>query len=313
MTASPHRPQNTPVSQAPASKADTLRAEPLRLKCVRTLAKLMPRGRSALVRRAARLTGAPMQFRARLHDLEIGIDLTERVSRTLYLFDDFEADVTGLITDLLKPGQVMLDVGANFGYFSLLAARKVGPTGRVYSFEPDPRNIARFAANIERNHFSNITLVPKAVFNQPGTIQLNMASDQEDNLGSSSIIDAGKGRTVIDVETLTLDDFLPAQNIPQVHLLKMDIEGAELGALQGAKASLQSGRIQQLLLEFHQFILGPEKLRQTLEEIISYGYQARVLKEGTNPQAPLADRLMQIDATWQTPEGNPHLLFTYGK
>jgi FkbM family methyltransferase len=276
------------------------------LRLARHLAYLLPRGRATLVRRLARLTGAPSQFNARIQNLTFGIDLHERVSRTLYLFRDFEADVTALLLSLLKPGDTMLDVGANFGYFSLLAAQRLGPSGRVLAFEPDPRNIARLRANLQVNGITNVTVIPKAVYDQAGTLTLNLATDDEDNLGSSSLIAAGHGRQPLEVPVVRLDDLLPAEGIEHVELVKMDIEGAEIGALEGARESLRAGRIDRILLEFHQSILGPEKLRQTLDSMHKQGFDAQILHEG---KSNVPGRTIPAYPTWTSSQDNPHLLF----
>ena len=84
--------------------------------------------------------------------------------------------------------------------------------------------------NLSLNHATNIHPVPQALFNQIGTISLHVSSETEDNLGSSSVVDAAHGRSVVEVTTGTLDDFISKQALLRVDVVKMDIEGAEFGA-----------------------------------------------------------------------------------
>src|SRR5436305_3159878 len=93
-------------------------------------------------------------------------------------FGDLESSVQEAMIRHLGPGGVLYDVGANVGFFSLLAARIAGPAGFVYAFEPAPENVRAIEANTALNGFENITVIPKAVAARPGTARLQLVDDQ---------------------------------------------------------------------------------------------------------------------------------------
>src|SRR5258708_6355023 len=96
----------------------------------------------------------------------------------------FEPDVANAFVTLLRPGDVAVDIGANLGYLTVLAALLVGPTGHVVAFEPDAENAARLRANLALNDCSNVTIIEKAVTNRVGDIEFFINSD---NSGSNAL------------------------------------------------------------------------------------------------------------------------------
>jgi FkbM family methyltransferase len=142
------------------------------------------------------------------------------------VYEPFETD---LLQKQVRPGDVVVDVGANIGYYTLLFARCVGPQGRVYAFEPDPTNFDLLQRNIQRNGYTNVTLVRKAVAAQSGTLRLYLC---EDNKGDHRTYDSHDGRPSVEIEAVSLDDYFAGYR-GAIALIKMDIQGAEEGALRG--------------------------------------------------------------------------------
>ncbi|MBU1085874.1 FkbM family methyltransferase, partial [Patescibacteria group bacterium] len=134
----------------------------------------------------------------------------------------------------IKESDTILDIGGYFGGFAVYAAKKVGPNGKVICFEPDPRNIAILEKRIRKLKLNNITLVKKALSNKVG--KANLAS----NYSLSSIAGLSKSKKVFSVEISTLDREMRSLNIGKVDLLKMNIEGAELEAVDGATDALKN-------------------------------------------------------------------------
>ena len=89
--------------------------------------------------------------------------------------DRYEPETTGLLQRVIEPGMVVVDVGAHVGYYALLAAKRVGPQGKVYAFEPDPTNYALLLKNIELNGYRNILTTGEAVSDRVGTATLYLA------------------------------------------------------------------------------------------------------------------------------------------
>ncbi len=161
----------------------------------------------------------------------------------------YEPVETGLLNGEIKKGDVVFDIGANIGYHTLIAARLVGPDGKVIAFEPDPTNFGLLKNNVEMNGYQNVILVQKAVANRTERIRLFLS---EDNKGDHRIYDPNDGRTSIEIEAVRLDDFL-ADFGGRVDFMKMDIQGAEGGAVQGMPDLLKKNRRLKIVSEFWPF------------------------------------------------------------
>ena len=162
--------------------------------------------------------------------------------------DVYEPGVTRLFEELIKPGMVVVDIGAHIGYFTLIAARKVGSNGRVYAFEPAPANYEILIRNIALNECHNVTAVPKAVCDTEGTTSFYIHMDTVAHSLYPTTL--GRGKSTISVETTSLDRFFEQEGRPPVNLVKMDIEGAEAAALAGMKKLIERNETVYLFLEF---------------------------------------------------------------
>ena len=146
----------------------------------------------------------------------------------------------------LRPGMTVVDAGANVGYFSLLFARLVGPTGRVFALEPDPRNFNLLRRNIDRNGYRNITAVPVALSRENGRQKFSRSPH---NFADHCLGDGLGQREKIEVEVVRLDDLFSGPS-KRVDLLKLDIQGAEFAAIDGARELLRANPDIVLLSEF---------------------------------------------------------------
>lgn len=147
-------------------------------------------------------------------------------SRHAYWLGLYEKEKTKHFMGQVKPSQIVYDVGAHVGYYSLLAATRVGPAGHVWAFEPAPQNFTFLKQHMELNHVSNVTLVPGAVANVTGTTHFRMDGSRS----TGRLSDKGD----LAVSTTSLDDLIERQEALVPHVIKLDVEGAELAALQGA-------------------------------------------------------------------------------
>ncbi len=132
-------------------------------------------------------------------------------------------DGLDLATGTLAPGDIFVDVGANFGLFSAVAARKVGPTGRVVAIEPLPELVERLRFNLSLNDLTNCTIVSAAVGDRAGEAQLflNQRSYSEASMRMTA------GRTQTTVPVMTLQTIAEQAGIARIDSLKIDIEGYE--------------------------------------------------------------------------------------
>ena len=167
--------------------------------------------------------------------------------------NQYEEGTTVLFERLVHPGMVVLDVGAHVGYYSLLAARQVGPTGKVHAFEPEPSNHQLLLENIQRNGYTNVVALKQAVLNQVGPTTLFLTA--LDNGRHSAYRHGLPERGSIEVDGTTLDAFLASIPDRGVDLVKLDVEGAELAVLEGMGELIQESSELKLIMEFSPTLL----------------------------------------------------------
>ena len=233
--------------------------------------------------------------------LTFELDLRDDVQRAIY-FECYEPRDLALVQSLVPAGGVCVDVGANVGFYSLHFARLVGPSGRVFAFEPDPRNAARLRRNVALNAFEAIVEVAEtAVSGRDGRATLHRSDP--DHSGWGSLAAHAEETSKVEVATTTLDSFLDARAIERVDFLKADVEGSEIELLRGAARSLRKGCLRRLFIEFNGVRLAERGLglEDFLRPLENAGYRP------AGPHAALVDRMRQgaIEAhtVW------PNLLF----
>ncbi len=133
---------------------------------------------------------------------------------------------------MLKTGMRCLDIGANYGVFSLGCARRVGPEGRVWSFEPTPRTADFLSTSIRENGFGNVSLMRMALSSISGTAKLVTHADSEHNYLTEEVT-GGERCEIVDVRRL--DDLASEQGLENIDFVKMDAEGAEIAILEGGE------------------------------------------------------------------------------
>lgn len=190
-----------------------------------------------------------------------------------FVKENFE---TELVEKEIKKGDVVLDLGANIGYYTLIFAKLVGDTGKVFAFEPDPTNFALLEKNVQANGYNNVVLVQKAVSNKTGKINLYLS---ESHL-AHTIYDLGNHQKSIEVDTVCLDDYFKNYG-GKINFIKMDIEGAEGCALQGMSSLLENNNSMEIITEFL-----PDSLKESdvqpeefLASLIKHGFKLYHLDE----------------------------------
>lgn len=181
----------------------------------------------------------------------------------LIRYGKFEKTTTHIFHKILKKGMSILDLGANIGYFTLIASKIIGENGKIYSFEPDPITFKYLRTNIKINHISNVELVNKCVSNKNGTITLF----HHPKFHTCHSIIASPLKEAIKVESITLNKKFENRK-EEIIFIKMDIEGAEMEALKGMDKILTDNHVQYLLTELNlRLIKGTGK---DLDEFISF-------------------------------------------
>lgn len=152
----------------------------------------------------------------------------------------WEASETAVFLDSVAPGDVVVDIGANVGYYTLLASRRVGPEGRVYAFEPDPVSFGFLERNVRLNGFENVVLEQKAVSNENGKTMLffddAIREDSRIYKPTTGVLAKVLGRSLarkqVEVEMVRLDDYFEGVE-ERVDFIKMDTQGAEGVIIEG--------------------------------------------------------------------------------
>jgi FkbM family methyltransferase len=192
---------------------------------------------------------------------------------------EWEQSTTKIFKKVVKEGNTVVDLGANIGYFTLLAAKLVGKKGKVYSFEPEPRNYNYLLKNIELNKYDNVFATQKAVSDEAGKTKLYICpyDTGHHTINQYGGIKAHKPdfiddkKDFVEVETVTLDDFFKDMKKP-IDVIKVDIEGAEMLALSGMDRVLMENKKLKMFIEFFPLLIremggSPEEfIRRLLED-----------------------------------------------
>lgn len=166
-------------------------------------------------------------------------DLRDHVQRHIYFMGVYEPIEAHLFCRMIKIGWTVFDVGSNIGQYALLASPLVGESGAVHAFEPMPRNFERARHHLTLNQVRNVLLHRLAAWHEQTEVELGLATDMSDNAGSYSVgAVVGSAVAPEKAQAIPLDDYVVERGIERVHLVKMDIEGAELNALRGFTKTL---------------------------------------------------------------------------
>src|SRR5580658_2066437 len=149
-------------------------------------------------------------------------------------YEGFENAERSFVQSFLRPGMTVLDIGAHHGYYTLLASRRVGPSGRVLAFEPSPRERNRLNLHLRFNRCKNVSVESCALGDADSAGQLFLAPTNESGFNSLRKPDVLGATTPISVVVQRLDQVLVNQRIESVDFVKLDVEGAELSVLKGA-------------------------------------------------------------------------------
>ena len=168
-------------------------------------------------------------------------ELNPRTGGT-FVRGDAEATVQTVIAERLRPGMVFYDLGANIGLFTLMAARIVAESGKVFSFEPDPENAARLRRNIAYNQFSNVTVIEAGIWSSSGKFKFVDGGSSSPDRAWGTFVPEDKQRAGTLIPCVSLDEFHQTTAAPPPDAIKCDVEGAEFEALRGATKMLQSHR-----------------------------------------------------------------------
>jgi FkbM family methyltransferase len=240
-----------------------------------------------------------------LRDLKVRLEPSDEQSHVLMKWGLYEPESLRFVERSLTPGGLAVDVGANCGLFTLVAARAVGTNGRVIALEPSRREFERLQDNIALNHFSHVRTLALAATENRGHATLRVAEPPfsgHNTLGGHFAHEIVGLAELIATPTDTLDEIL--RNETRCDLIKIDVEGAELRALRGGEAALRRLR-PTLLLEVNPAALaangtGADEL---LAWLTNEGYELSALDESNGELMPFSGDVVRSVNLVARPKG----------
>ena len=156
---------------------------------------------------------------------------------------------TKIIREEIHEGDIVIDVGANIGYYTLIFAQLVGSSGKVFAFEPEPKNFEILKKNIEINNYPNIVAEQKIVSDKSGIVKLFIA---EHGIVGHRINQQKSSQKFIEIESIILDNYIKKLNLDnKINFIKIDVEGSEPKVLEGAKEIMQKSNQLKIFTEFN--------------------------------------------------------------
>ncbi len=191
------------------------------------------------------------------------------ISKELFLYQMHEPLTTELIGEVLREGMVVVDVGSNIGYYVIIEKDLVGPEGMVVAIEPSPSNVRRLRRNIAINGLTGVVVKAGAVGAHDGSGVLNLSHCSNCN----TMLDVPHPTAgAVEVEEFQLDTLVESLGLERVDVVRMDIEGYEVVALQGMRNLLREHK-PWLIMELHPVTVGAEPIIEMLQVLATMGYQ----------------------------------------
>jgi FkbM family methyltransferase len=227
-----------------------------------------------------------------------------------FLLGFYEPESVAICKKFVKPGTNVLDVGGDIGYYSRIFSELVKESGRVYVFEPHPEAFSILLKNISNSKYKNIFPVKMAISDKKG----KMDFFEMEGFGKHSLYDVSKydSKTIIKkkltAEVTTLDEFLEKEGNPKIDFLKIDVEGGEVGVLNGMKNTIAKSDKLAAIIEFNAsaVLAGGGRPSEFIGELSKFGFDAKEISENRT--------LKEIDkATYLAAEQNSINLFCVRK
>ena len=240
--------------------------------------------------------------------LTLQIHLGNDLSCPLFVGGCIDPNEFAFLDSVLKDGMVLVDVGANEGLYSLFASRRVGPTGRVFSFEPSQREFHRLSCNIRLNGLENVHAIPAALSDTPGETELRIADSPHagQNTLGEFIYDVPLLRTET-VSVQTLDGFAAEAGLTRIDVVKLDVEGAERRVLEGSRGVLRQMRPTILFEACDAALKGQAgSLSELLQFLRSQDYRLYAFDDRTGAPTP-ADGEIRSDNMIAVPTERPEI------
>lgn len=176
--------------------------------------------------------------------LVINVDTQSFLERYIFFYGAFRPEISKLLNRMLRPGHVAFDIGANIGMHSVIMANRVGPSGKVVSFEPDPHPFARLKRNLALNGLDFVDCRQAALSARTEKRTFFLHDETIGNFANASfyVDNIGRQTSSIEVDVFALDDFIAQNPVPRLDVIKLLAQGEEWNVLQGARNTIATFR-----------------------------------------------------------------------
>jgi FkbM family methyltransferase len=203
---------------------------------------------------------------------EVLAPLDDYIGRAAFYVGDLDRKITWICAQIVRPGDTVLDIGANLGMVTLWLSTLVGKSGKVHAFEPNPELQKMVEQVLEHNQVSNACMHPVALGAEPGSLELRIPRV---NAGAASLI-RNKDMSdcqVIEVPVRPLSEIVAEEGITSIRLIKIDVEGFEAEVFQGGKEVLAKIRPEAILFELNERIEGSIRDQPVMKILRDFGYK----------------------------------------
>ncbi|MGB9408364.1 MAG: FkbM family methyltransferase [Terracidiphilus sp.] len=207
------------------------------------------------------------------------LDTNDHLAQQIRCEESFEPAVRQEVERIASRGVNFIDIGANIGYYTILASRLIGHENRVLAFEPQVSVVTKLRRNIDLNSLCNVEIFPFALADTPGTVIFNVPPEGKESYGSMRANGRFDVVKTVEVAMQRLDDVLFKIGNPKIGLVKIDAEGAELLILRGATQLLSSPDKPDLIFEANESNCKPFGycVFDVLQFVHGFGYRLRQL------------------------------------
>lgn len=222
------------------------------------------------------------------HGIRLALNPQDAVVSGALSLGCYETSLSELFRETIKPGMNVLDIGANIGLYSMIAAKGAGPSGRVVAVEPEAGNCAFVERSRKLNGFENISIINKAASDHEGTLNLYLC---EENKADHRVYDNSGDRPSVAVAATSIDFLMNELGVPHLDVIKIDVQGAEFQVITGMHKTLRENQNLTVFMEFWPWGLmqsgsDPKKL---LDLLVDAGFTMGEFDDRTNQVRPIQD------------------------
>ena len=216
----------------------------------------------------------------RFHGYQLVVNREDHIMGSALLMGRYEPYGTQLFLESLSPGMIVVDAGANIGIYTCLASGVVGRYGKVYAFEPEPQNFICLTETMRLNQLANVQPERLALSDHDGEANLFLS---DINMGDHRLGKTDEKRQSVCISTRRLDSYW-GQTIPEVAVLKMDVQGAEGLVLKGMKQTILKSPKLKIFMEFWPRVLEScgTNPKDVLDDFLEFGFSIQIIDQDKN-------------------------------